>query len=143
MDHFGKKLEIYSEIHADLPKFRIYYQMNEDIQGDRAACAKPPVDFKMKVPLWPVQARPGQNRTFVLKSTGGFAQAALSPCIDVRSYLFLAYCAQNNNSSSSSSDLSLISGIRMSMKQRQAVTTAPNTKNSPDSPMASKMYGSM
>ena len=54
-----KKLEIYSEIHADLPKFRIYYQMNEDIQGDRAACAKPPVDFKTKVPLWPGEARPG------------------------------------------------------------------------------------
>ena len=24
-----------------------------DVQGDHSACAKPPVDFKTKVPLWP------------------------------------------------------------------------------------------
>ena len=49
----------------------------DEIQGDRAACAKPPVEFKTKVLLWPSQARTGQAKT---KSTGGFAQAALSPC---------------------------------------------------------------
>ena len=46
-----------------------------DVQGDTSRCAKPPVDFKTKVPLWL-----GQNRTFVLKSTGGFAQRDVSPC---------------------------------------------------------------
>ena len=50
------------------------------VQGDHSACAKPPVDFKTKVPLWPGQARPSQSRTFVLKSAGGFAQAEWSPC---------------------------------------------------------------
>ena len=47
------------------------------VQGDHSACAKIPVDFKTKVP---VQARPGQSGTFVLKSIGGFAQAEWSPC---------------------------------------------------------------
>ena len=46
------------------------------IQGDRAACATPPVDFKTKVGL----AWPGKSGTFVLTTTGGFAQAARSPC---------------------------------------------------------------
>ena len=50
------------------------------IQGDTSRCAKPPVDFETKVPLWPGKARPGQNRTSVLESTGGFAQRDLSPC---------------------------------------------------------------
>ena len=45
------------------------------VQGDHSACDEPPVDFKTKVPLWP-----GQNGTFVLKSTGGFAQCKVSPC---------------------------------------------------------------
>ena len=31
------------------------------LQGDRAACAKPSIDFKSKVPLWPSQARTGQT----------------------------------------------------------------------------------
>ena len=43
------------------------------VQGDHSACAKLPVDFKTKVP-------PGQSGTFVLKSTGGFAQPEWSPC---------------------------------------------------------------
>ena len=34
-----------------------------DVQGDRTACAKPPVDFKTKVPL---QARLGQAKTELL-----------------------------------------------------------------------------
>ena len=50
------------------------------VQGGRAACAKPPFDFISRVPLWPCQARPCQNGTFVLESIEGFAQAALSPC---------------------------------------------------------------
>ena len=51
-----------------------------DEQGDTSRCPKPPVDFKTKVPLCPVQARPGQNGTFVLKSMGGFGQGDVSPC---------------------------------------------------------------
>ena len=51
-----------------------------DVQGDTSRCAKPPVDIKTKVPLWPGQARPGQNRTFVLMSTGGLNQGDISPC---------------------------------------------------------------
>ena len=43
------------------------------VQGDTSRCAKPPVDFKTKVPLWPGLPWPGQSGTFVLKSTGGFA----------------------------------------------------------------------
>ena len=44
------------------------------LQGDTSRCTKPPVDFKTKDPLWPGQtgpgkARPGQNGTFVFKST--------------------------------------------------------------------------
>ena len=50
------------------------------LQGDTSRCAKPHVDFTTKVPLWPGQTRPGQNGTFVLKSTGGFAQRDVSPC---------------------------------------------------------------
>ena len=33
---------------------------------------QPPIDLKTQVPLWHGQARLDQNRTFVLKSTGGF-----------------------------------------------------------------------
>ena len=33
------------------------------LQGDRAACAKPPVDFKTCIPLWPGQARTSQAKT--------------------------------------------------------------------------------
>ena len=36
------------------------------LQGDRAACAKPPVEFKSKVPLWPSQARTGQAKAELL-----------------------------------------------------------------------------
>ena len=32
------------------------------IRGDPSPCAKPPVDFKIKVPLWPGQARAGQAK---------------------------------------------------------------------------------
>ena len=49
------------------------------IQGDHSVCAKPPVDCKTIVPLWLGLGRPGQSGTFVLKSTGGFAQAEWSP----------------------------------------------------------------
>ena len=52
-----------------------------NIQGDTSGCAKPPIDFKTKVQLWPGQARIGQSGTFDLKSSGGFAQAEWSPCI--------------------------------------------------------------
>ena len=38
-------------------------------------------DFKTKVPFWPGLAWPGQSGTFVFKSTGGFAQRDVSPCI--------------------------------------------------------------
>ena len=53
------------------------------VQGDTSGCTKPPIDFKTKVPLWP-----GQNGTFVLKSTGGFVQPDVSPCMIIRE-LFL------------------------------------------------------
>ena len=33
------------------------------VQGDPSPGAKPPVDFKSKVPLWPGQARAGQAKT--------------------------------------------------------------------------------
>ena len=36
------------------------------IQGDHSACAKPPVDFKTKVPLWPGQARADQAKAELL-----------------------------------------------------------------------------
>ena len=36
------------------------------IQGDHSAFAKPPVDFKTKVPLWPGQARAGQVKVELL-----------------------------------------------------------------------------
>ena len=32
------------------------------VQGDHSACAKPPVDFKAKVPFWPGLACPGQAK---------------------------------------------------------------------------------
>ena len=51
-----------------------------EVQGDTSRCAKPPIDFKTKDLLWPGLARPGQRETFVLKSTGGFAQCDVSPC---------------------------------------------------------------
>ena len=46
-----------------------------NVQGDNSTCSKPPVDFKTKVLFWP-----GQSRTSVLKSMGGFKQVELSPC---------------------------------------------------------------
>ena len=36
------------------------------IQGDHSACAKPPVDFKTKVPLWPGLPWPGQAKAELL-----------------------------------------------------------------------------
>ena len=36
------------------------------VQGDHSACAKPPVDFKTKVPLWPGQARADQAKAELL-----------------------------------------------------------------------------
>ena len=39
---------------------------------------------KGSVFAWPGQIRPGQNGTFVLKSTGGLAQADVSPCMEAR-----------------------------------------------------------
>ena len=39
---------------------------------------------KSSVLAWPGQGRPGQSGTFVLKSTGGFKQVELSPCIWVQ-----------------------------------------------------------
>ena len=32
------------------------------LQGDHSTCSKPPVDFKTKVPFWPVQAMTGQAK---------------------------------------------------------------------------------
>ena len=45
------------------------------VQGDTSGCAKPSVDIKIKVLFWPRLA------TFILISTGGFAQRDVSPCI--------------------------------------------------------------
>ena len=36
------------------------------LQGDTSGCAKPPVDFKTKVPLLPGQARAGKAKTELL-----------------------------------------------------------------------------
>ena len=36
------------------------------VQGDHSACAKPPVDFKTKVPLWPGLPWPGQAKVELL-----------------------------------------------------------------------------
>ena len=41
-------------------------KVHSKIQGDHSTCAKPPVDFKTKVPLWPVQARTGQAKAQLL-----------------------------------------------------------------------------
>ena len=38
---------------------------------------------KVSALAWPGQGRPGQNRTFVLKSTGGQSQPDVSPCSNV------------------------------------------------------------
>ena len=46
---------------------------------------------KSSVLAWPGQDRPGQNGTFVLKSTGGFKQRDGSPC---NVHLNLASCCQ-------------------------------------------------
>ena len=51
------------------------------VQGDTSRCAKPPVAFKTKRFGLAWHIRPGQNRLFVLKSTGGFAQRDVSPCM--------------------------------------------------------------
>ena len=37
-----------------------------NVQGDHSLCAKLPVDFKAKVPLWPGQGRAGQAKTELL-----------------------------------------------------------------------------
>ena len=37
-----------------------------NVQGDTSGCAKPPVDFKTKVPLWPGQASPCQAKMELL-----------------------------------------------------------------------------
>ena len=36
------------------------------LQGDNSACAKPPVDFKTKVPLWSDLLWPGQAKAELL-----------------------------------------------------------------------------
>ena len=36
------------------------------VQGDHSPCAKPRIDFKTKVPLWPGQVRAGQAKTELL-----------------------------------------------------------------------------
>ena len=48
------------------------------VQGDTSHYLKPPVDIKTKVLFWPGLAWPGQNGTFVLKSTVGFKQCDVS-----------------------------------------------------------------
>ena len=55
--------------------------VNLILQGDTSdsGCAKPPVDFKGKVPFWPGLTWPGQSRTVVLKLMGGFAEPDVSP----------------------------------------------------------------
>ena len=85
-DHMS--LDICEDSYKCLEPYGFDLDIRFIIQGDPSRFAKPPVDFKTKVPLWTDQARPsrawsGQSGTYVLKSTGGFAQAALSPCKDV------------------------------------------------------------
>ena len=52
---------------------KIWRQEYVKVQDDTSRSAKPPIDFKTKVPFWPTLAWPGQSGTFVLKSTGGVA----------------------------------------------------------------------
>ena len=58
-----------------------FYPSHSQLQGDSSRYSKPPVDFKTNVPFWPGLAWPGHSGTFVLKSTGGFKQRDVSPCI--------------------------------------------------------------
>ena len=58
---------------------RIICSLPARIQGDQAACPKPPVDIDVKVAF---QCKIlTLKRNFQIKSTGGFGQAAMSPCI--------------------------------------------------------------
>ena len=63
-----------------------FTQSLRNVQGDTSVCDEPPVDFKTKVLFWPGLSWPGQNGTFVLKSTGGSSQPDhdVSPCTDIR-----------------------------------------------------------
>ena len=70
-----------------LMKYTVSVADVSKVQGDPSGCAKPPVDIKTKVLLWPGLSWPGQaksqsqsqSETFVLKQTGGFAQRDGSP----------------------------------------------------------------
>ena len=44
----------------------IFLDITVYIQSDHSLCAKPPIDFKTKVPLWPDQARPRQAKMELL-----------------------------------------------------------------------------
>ena len=87
MEHAGNTAAADDEATSSnfsLPNFRVGSVPLQNgqfcLQGDPSRCAEPPVDFKTKVPFWPALAWPGQSGTFVLKSTGGFAQGDGSPC---------------------------------------------------------------
>ena len=45
---------------------KIAHGKQHSLQGDKAACANPPVDLKTLVPLWPGQARTSQAKTELL-----------------------------------------------------------------------------
>ena len=56
------------------------------VQGDHSACDEPLRRLQNKSSSLAClgQARPGQKGSFVLKSTGGFAQRDVSPCTTER-----------------------------------------------------------
>ena len=47
-------------------RFTFFVITKISVQGDHSACAKPPVDFKPKVPLWPDLSCPGQAKRELL-----------------------------------------------------------------------------
>ena len=76
----GKNESVDSNLTSQISSRSTSVNSSCNIQGDTSGCDEPPVDIKTKVPVWPGQDRPGQNGTFVLKSTGGSSQPDVSPC---------------------------------------------------------------
>ena len=88
------------------------------IQGDTAGSSKPPVDIKTKVPLWPGQARPGQNVTFVLKSAGGLELPAVSPCMLYSDYILGVSSAGGAEGVGGGGDLAVVVRHRPHLERR-------------------------
>ena len=60
------------------------------LQGDHSACAKPPVDFTTKVPLWPSLPWPARpKRNFCFEVNGRFCTSWM---VTLYSYAFRPIC---------------------------------------------------